>query len=92
MTEKGGKAKKCETVGTPARGFRMEAQRCGRGLCLVACPIVGIEDFSDAEVKLKSHGGRIRIGGKRLSVTVLEGGAIEIVGRIEEIGFGYGKN
>lgn len=77
---------------TSRNGFRLEAERNGGGITLVACPVIGIEDLSDCEVRLKTHSGRISVLGKRLSVGLLEGGAVEISGKVENINFGYGKN
>ena len=74
------------------RGLRLEAERTKRGYSVIACPIVGVEDFSDTEIKLKGHGGRITVRGKRLMLSVLESGAVEILGKVEDISFGYGKN
>ena len=74
------------------RGLRLEAERTKRGYSVIACPIVGVEDFSDTEIRLKSHGGKVTVRGKRLALSVLESGAVEIFGKVEEISFGYGKN
>jgi len=84
--------KKKADSGTVKRTFRLEAERGARGMNLVACPIVGIEKFSDTEICVKGHGGKITVCGKRLSVTLLEGGAVEIIGKVADIHFGYGKN
>lgn len=74
------------------RGLRLEAERTKKGYSIIACPIVGVEDFSDTEIKLKGHGGRITVRGKRLMLSVLESGAVEILGKVEDISFDYGKN
>ena len=79
----------------PPRGFssfHMEADRSSRGMTLVLCGIIGISDFSDSCILLKSHSGRILVSGKRLHINVYEGGSAEIVGRVEGIEFKYGKN
>ena len=89
MTEKN-KSKKSDKG--LIRGLRIEAVRTKNGYSLLACPILGVEDFSETEIKLKSHGSKITIRGKRLVLSILESGAVEILGKVEEIIFGYGKN
>ena len=72
--------------------FHINAERCCAGLCLQIGGVVGIEDFSDESVTLCSHGGRVFVSGKRLSLCVYEDNTVEISGRVEEVRFGYGKN
>ena len=74
------------------RSFALEARRTAKGIDLMLCPVVGIEKLSETEIQIKGHGGKVSITGKRMVVDVLEGGAVEIVGKIEGISFGYGKN
>ena len=71
--------------------FHIEANRSTKGLSIVLSGIIGISDFSDTYICFKSHGGRIKVVGKSLFLNVYEGGSAEIVGRIEEIMFDYGK-
>ncbi len=54
--------------------------------------VVGIREYSDTDITLATHGGIVGIVGKRLALTVYEGNSVEIVGRIEEVTFCYGKN
>lgn len=72
--------------------FHLEADRTGRGMAIVLGGILGISDFSDSSILLKSHGGRINVKGKGLFINVYENHSVEIVGRVEEIVFKYGKN
>lgn len=72
--------------------FHIEAERCVRGISLTVDGVIGIEDFSEEHVALKSHGGRVNVSGKRLKICVFESGAVEITGRVEDMRFGYGKN
>ena len=85
MTEK-----KCVAQAKPP-SFSMEASRVGSVISIVLSGVIGISDYSEGEILLKSHGGKIRICGKRLMLSIYEDNTAEIVGRIEEIGFGYGK-
>ena len=72
--------------------FHLEADRSGSGLTLILSGIIGISDFSDNFILLKGHGGRICVQGKKLFINVYENETVEIVGRVEEIIFKYGKN
>ena len=72
--------------------FRMEAVRCPKGISLVFCGIIGVEEFDSSLVSLKSHGSKIKVSGKKLNMTVFENNDIEVVGKVEEISFSYGKN
>nr|MBE6545501.1 hypothetical protein [Oscillospiraceae bacterium] len=92
MTDKNGQTKK--NVGAPSglTPFHLEANRSTRGLSLFLSGIIGISDFSDDYIRLMSHGGRILVNGKRLFINVYENNSVEIVGRVEEIVFSYGKN
>ena len=85
MTEK----KRVELSKPPA--FSLEASRAGRGISVALSGVIGISDYSETEIILKSHGGKIRISGQHLMLSIYEDNTAEIVGRIEEIGFGYSK-
>ena len=93
MTEKRKREKKeVGSVTSALSAFHMEADRTGRGMSLILCGIIGISDFSESEILLLSHGGRIIVTGKRLHISVYENNSVEIVGRVEGINFKYGKN
>ena len=93
MTEKGKK-----TVGVVRNysaglsSFRMEGERCPRGICLRFAGIIGINEFSDNLIEINNHSGRVLISGKRLRVVVFENKQVEINGRVETVEFSYGKN
>jgi hypothetical protein len=71
--------------------FHIEANRSAEGMSIVLSGIVGISDFSDGFICFKSHGGRIKVFGQSLFLNVYEAGNAEIVGKIQEIAFDYGK-
>lgn len=71
--------------------FHIEADRSPAGLSVFVSGIIGITDFTDESVTLKTHSGRVCISGKRLNVCVYEGNTVEISGRVEDIGLIYGK-
>ena len=72
--------------------FRLEANRGTMGMSILLSGIVGVSDFSDEKITLVSHGGRIIIQGKKLFISVYEANSVEIVGKVMEIIFKYGKN
>lgn len=71
--------------------FRTEIVRSRAGMRIVVDGVLGIDEFTDEQITLKNHGGRVKICGKRLSLCVFEGRAAEIKGRVEDISFSYGK-
>lgn len=73
-------------------GFHIEANRCSKGISLLISAVVGVSDFSSEEIVLKSHGGRIVVSGKKLVINVYENNTAEVIGKIEGIGFIYGRN
>jgi hypothetical protein len=73
-------------------GFFIDGKRSGGGLTVAFGRIISIKEYSNERVELLSHGGRVILSGRRLSLSVYEGGTVEISGRIEEIAFTYGKN
>ena len=72
--------------------FRMEAEKCAKGIRIRLAGIVGVNDFSEECIEITNHGGRVTINGKRLSIIIFENNQIEICGKVEKIGFAYGKN
>lgn len=72
--------------------FHLEADRSRQGLSVVLSGIIGITDFSDSYIQLKGHGGRVGVYGKKLFISLYENGSVEIVGKVEEIVFKYGRN
>lgn len=93
MTEKGNiKGIRMPSAPSGFSSFHIEANRSAKGLSIILSGIIGISDFSDTFICFKSHGGRIKVVGRNLFLNVYEGGCAEIVGRIEEIMFEYGKN
>ncbi len=73
------------------KGFYLSCERVAGGVALIVGGIMSITDFSDSQVMLAGHTGRIGVAGSRLSMTVFENKSVEIVGRVEEIKFIYGK-
>ena len=78
--------------GSLINSFLLEAKRNARGMSLLLAGIIGIRDFSEERIELLSHGCRVIIAGKRLYANVYENNNIEVLGKVEEIVFRYGKN
>lgn len=76
----------------PLSAFHLEAKRSVRGMSVIIGGVIGISDFSEETVLLKSHGGRITVSGKYMRLIIYEGSAVEINGKVEDISFTYGKN
>ncbi len=72
--------------------FRIEASRSSSGMAVFVSGIIGVENFSDTNIVLMSHGGRVSLSGQRLSLGLYENNTVEISGRVEEMCFKYGKN
>lgn len=71
--------------------FELEASRKGRGISVGISGIISIEECSECRITMKSHGGKICIMGEKLSVNIYENNSVDVVGRVKEIGFDYGK-
>lgn len=72
--------------------FRLEAERQGNNLKMYISGIIGISDYTEEEIMLVSHGGRLNIKGKNIRLTVFESNTVEIIGKITGVEFLYGKN
>ena len=92
MLENVGEAEKSTSWSTPLSQFTLEANRTGKGMGLFIGGVVGISDFSDTSILLKSHGCRVVVEGKRLTLKIYENNCVEINGRVEDIKFVYGKS
>ena len=77
---------------TTSQSYHLEADRSRRGMSVFVSGIIGIGDFSEESVLLRSHGGKVLVSGKRLDISVYENRTVEISGRVEEISFKYGKD
>lgn len=65
--------------------FRIEIDPHARGFCALLSGIVGIEEYADGRVLLKTDRGTLLLLGHGLSLTVLENRRAQIVGRIREV-------
>ena len=92
MTESNPKKVKIQNIAGSITGFHLEADRSARGMNITLSGIIGVSSFSSNEIILKSHSGRIKVDGRILDIIVYENGVAEICGKVENIGFLYGKN
>ena len=91
MTEKA--SNKCEepVERQRVRAFHIEIDRSANGISVLTEGVIGINDFTDNRAVLATHGGKIEVTGKRLSVVIYEHSRVEIVGVLEGIRFVSGK-
>ncbi len=71
--------------------LHFEMKKSHRGAVAVIGNVMSIGEYSDSEITVVSHIGRVVLSGESLTVTVLEEHTVEIYGRIEEVRFSYGK-
>lgn len=87
MTEK-----QKEKEGARFSSFHLECDRCSQGMRMFVSGIVGIGEYSEESILLKSHGCRMMIQGKKMKICVYENNTVEVVGKILVMEFLYGKN
>ena len=92
MTNSNPKKINIDNITSTLGKFHLEANRCARGMSIMISGVIGVSSFTESEIILKSHSGRIRVDGRILEIKVYENGTAEICGRVENIGFLYGKN
>ena len=71
--------------------FHMEIKKSSRGAVAVVSGVMSVSEYTDSQVELLSHSGRMCVLGECLEVSVLEGRVIEIFGKITEVKFSYGR-
>lgn len=69
------------------KGFHIEADRVGSDVSVSVGGVISILDFSDKGAVLKVRGGKIKIVGSFLSVSVYENNIAEICGKVGVIEF-----
>ncbi len=72
--------------------FHIELDKTSRGISFSCGGVKGVTELSDSEVKLRLSEFSLLVCGKKLSITVFEGNSIEIIGKISEVKFIYGKS
>lgn len=72
--------------------FHVEFDKTSRGISLSCSGVQAITEFCDTEIKLKLPEFHILVCGSRLLITVFEEKSVEIIGKITEVKFLYGKS
>ena len=85
------KKEKSSSLPSTLSSFHIEADRTAKGMKMFVSGIIGIGDYTEESLLLKSHGGRVEILGKRLKICVFESKTVEISGKITGVSFVYGK-
>ena len=67
--------------------FHIDLDRCIRGLAATVSGARSVIDFNESECLLGVKGGRVRIFGKELNISVFENNTLEISGRIGGVEF-----
>ena len=81
-----------EILPSPMNPFHLEMDKINGSMRFLCSGIKGISEYSDSSIKMKTTGFSIVVSGKRLSVTVLEEKTVEVIGKISEVRFVYGKS
>ena len=76
----------------PLSDFGIELHRAPRGLAVSVSGVVSVFELNESEIGLLTQRARINIRGERLSLSVFEARRVEIVGRVGDISFRYGKS
>ena len=69
------------------KGFHIEIDRTSLGISTTVSGVLSIIDFNDSFAILKLRGGKIKIFGKKLQISVYEGRAVGIEGKIGGVEF-----
>ena len=67
--------------------FYIRIFKSHRSITALVCGVIGILDFSADTVLLMTYGGRIRISGRNLVLSVLENKCAEISGGVDGVCF-----
>ncbi len=69
------------------RGFHLEVDPHGRGLCVAVGGVGSIVAFSTCEVELRCGRRRVYVRGELLELAVYENRTVSVIGQIREVGF-----
>ena len=72
--------------------FSIDVKRVPRGLSVSVSGVISVFELTDTSVGILTKRARVNISGERLILSVFEYRRAEISGRVENIGFKYGKN
>jgi hypothetical protein len=72
--------------------FHIAIKKSSRGAVAVVSGVMSIGEYTESEVELLSHSGRMSLVGDSLGISVLEGRVVEVYGRITEVRLSYGRS
>ncbi len=72
--------------------FHMEIEGSKRSAAVRVSGVRHIEEYTAEKLVLQISGGRMRLCGVGLSLSVFENGSIEVRGKLSEVGFSYDRN
>ena len=75
----------------PPPRFHMEINGEHSGMAVLVYGVRHIEEYSRETLVLKISGGRMRLRGTGLSLSIFENKCMEIRGRLSEVGFSYDR-
>ena len=75
----------------PLSDFGIEVHRAPSGLSVSVSGVVSVFELSCAEIGILTARARISVCGDGLLLSVFESRRVEVVGRVGEISFKYGK-
>ena len=81
----------CPTSPSISFPFHIDIDKAHRGLSLSCSGVKGISELSDVGILIKLSFAELKIVGKGLSISVFEDKCVEIIGKISEVCFIYGK-
>ena len=71
--------------------FHVEIDKCTSGMSLSVSGVKRVSEFSDSLVRLRLSSFFLLIIGENLSITVFESKRVDVLGKISEVKFVYGK-
>lgn len=72
--------------------FYLEAKRSAYGMTLTVSGVIAIPELTESCIRLSSHTARCIVIGSRLRIDVFKNHTVEIMGKVEDVRFVYGKN
>ena len=74
-----------------ALGLALECRKTPWGIKLEISGIVTVREYSSERIALVTHAGAVTVTGERLSMSGFINQSVELVGKVKNIEFGYGK-
>ena len=75
----------------PPSPFRIEIDKTANGMSVSVSGVKRISEFSDSRIRLCLRTFSLEAVGEKLSMSIFESKKVEIIGKITEVRFIYGK-